>query len=194
MSDEFLGHFGVLSEDAPGMFSNFSNLFDTIAIDTLSRCYAWTYEHGGLNEYPCVREKGVSYNPKPARICHILWSDIRSNELEIYLLAILACSPTSSLANLGEFQVFEDSLAAITKFLDEAPYQSQCLPVEECVALALTLDKARHIHMGHLTLEAQASIHRWAQITILPRSHHPDGQSLRKKIATWCTLTQRRYQ
>lgn len=116
----------------------------------LENAFALSIERGGLLELDFEREEGVSYNPRPARHCHILLSDYGSRDLQ----TLEACL----LASIWELNPLDFSAAELTylhsRFPDSAPlleevYQEQpASKSARVIKLAQLLDRARHVHLS----------------------------------------------
>ena len=108
----------------------------------ITALYRWAAQHGSLEEPGIVRAAGVSFNPKPSRICQLLISEGQvtdGHSIEAALLAISSPSaePPSGFERAGE-------LAALVR----DPVLSASNSDAFSVALAIALDTVRHLHMG----------------------------------------------
>lgn len=107
---------------------------------------------GGRLERDYAREDGASFNPRPARVAQILLEDCREVVTPVVLAAAMLCSVDERSAS--EVLAQGKALASpVKKLIKEAKTPLERLAgasiSEEavCVALAVALDRARHVHL-----------------------------------------------
>ena len=120
-------HTGDLKIDSPGILRTLRNFLTPPEIEEFAEAYLTSINSGGGNEEGLTRKEGASYNPRPARVCEILIKECKENRLEVLLAALYSCAPG---CNVTEDINKESSL---------------------CIALAITLDTLRHLHMSDLS-------------------------------------------
>lgn len=121
--------------------------------ETLEQAFIYAMRNGGGEEYGFLRQPGVSFNPRPARVALILIGDVGICDAEVLAAAIIATTGE----RLEGFADGEDSTRDSVKSLARLAL----LPVSELeslqtehkhsgalIALALWLDRARHLHQA----------------------------------------------
>lgn len=159
---------GRLAEDAPGLFKDLSRLFDVGQCGYLSDCYRAAAKVGALEEAPVVREDGVSYNPKPARVCSILLKECPRYPVRIYGCSFFAVLPQVRLVTVSS--QFQSEVAALSTMGDI----TEAEPAIQNVYLSVFLDQIRHLHMTHFSDQrkrveyekAVAQLLEWEQLPI----------------------------
>ena len=121
---------GILELDSPAAKAIIQRDLGPLALKRLSASYIAAVNNGVLIESRFRRNPKVRFNPRPARIIHILLVEAKCKELEIIDSAVLASSQEAFYS--------VKNLACLTN-LDffTAPYLA-----------ALVLDELRHLHMS----------------------------------------------
>ena len=127
MTDKGHMHTGDLKTDSPGILRSLKAFLTPIEIQEFSEAYLTSIQSGGNIENGLTRKENASYNPRPARICEILIKETKESRLEVLLAALYSCAPNCTVT---EDISKESSL---------------------CIALAITLDTLRHLHMTNLS-------------------------------------------
>jgi hypothetical protein len=162
--------------------------FQQSSIDTLSTAYRFSFENGGTNEQPIKREEGVSFNPRPARICQILLQDAQERDLQALCAALLVTLARIETVPPEELQQALEVAQNARRFLSERTQVDACA---ERVALSYHLDNLRHLHMTDLPLESpRAALQRTSEI--LSRIQHEQNGRLSEMIKTSLRLMERR--
>lgn len=137
---------------SPHLHSVIQRIFkeDTAAHALLELSFTHAIEKGGLNELDFKREEGVSYNPRPARVALILLSNAQVADAEVIAAGMLASS--DPLDDLKHLEVAERARVLAHAAL-EAPEEIAKIdpPLRfevAIVALALWLDRVRHLHQS----------------------------------------------
>ena len=107
---------------------------------------------GGLAERDFLRERGVSYNPRPARVVHILVHDCGTTNAEVLAAAMIASVCEAQARDK------DNSLPEAVIELAAASKQSVgalgAVPLEaQQIAVAVRLDRARHFHLSRPSIE-----------------------------------------
>ncbi len=119
--------------------------------DALAEALTFAINHGALTELDFVRETGISFNPRPARIGLILLNEAGVRRLDPLAAAALACVHR------------DEQSAALSNFPTEiwALALSSTAPPEELsgeaqlIALSALLDRARHLHLAPVNLRSE---------------------------------------
>ncbi|MEZ4754204.1 MAG: hypothetical protein R3A13_07835 [Bdellovibrionota bacterium] len=119
-------HTGKLEEDSPGLLRTLKSFLSPAEIQEFSTAFKLVIDRGGNTENGLEREDGVNYNPRPARVCEILIKECKEIRLEVLLAALYSCAKNC-------------------KEKEEINKENSV-----CIALAITLDNLRHLHMTDL--------------------------------------------
>ncbi|MBN8549497.1 MAG: hypothetical protein J0M12_09300 [Deltaproteobacteria bacterium] len=137
--------------------------------------------NGGLIEGTSRRSPGTSFNPQPARICHILLKECDERRTEVLVAALLVPSNASlplpiSLAAASEI------LGAARAFLRKHEPSSA---EGERVALAHHLDILRHLHLTESSREESSALFNGSQNLLAACTHRAENERLVVLIQTW---------
>lgn len=112
--------------------------------------FAHAVEKGGLTELDFTREEGVSFNPRPARVALILLSNAQVTDPEVIAAGMLASS--DPLDDLKHLEVAERARVLAHAALEPPEVIASIDPAIRfevaIVALALWLDRVRHLHQS----------------------------------------------
>lgn len=135
-----------LSPNLHGSLKRFVNVDEA---ELLDYCFETAILHQGLEEIDFIREEGVSYNPRPARVALILINDAKIQDLQLISNSFLANIEKNKLENLKNEkskipeEFFQNALLA------KSPFFAENLRKEiKIISLALQLDRARHRHLS----------------------------------------------
>lgn len=148
-------HRGVLETDAPALWAALRRALPPGAPEELAGIYLAASKAGALSEQPVTREKGVSFNPRPARICQILIKECGESDTGVLAAAVLACCPEPLEVRSAPPTAREVAAAA------RAGRSKYRIPVTEparSICMALFLDDIRHLHMASLEAGERARI------------------------------------
>jgi hypothetical protein len=176
-----------LSEQAPGILGIFGRLFDTPTIHYLTRVYETALAHGGAIEHPVLREDDASFNPRPARIAQIIWTETRCQEALPYALAFLSCCHPEEQAGLSK--EFPTEVAQCFPIWQQMAMPDIDTPqLVHDIALAQMLDKARHLHMTDLSESDQREFHHFVVNEIIMCAKPSAQNSITRKLQHWAAL------
>jgi hypothetical protein len=154
----------LLENDSPNLSGKLKRKFQGIP-DDCNKAYYLASELGGNIELDFVREEGVSFNPRSARVGVILTEGVPHPSIEQLTLGILS----TLLHKAGSFeisqissQLSEDykekflSLRACFEYIENNSIEKEPLYNEESltefaqILLALFIDDMRHVHLAPL--------------------------------------------
>jgi len=144
---------GALAEYSPHLLGKLERRLYDRSLAPFEDALQFAISHGGLDEIDFKREPGVSYNPRPARVALILMDDLRVLEEEVLQAGICASIEatefpiTAALPKSLPAQVFRIAADAKCSF-SELGVQDGNEVLQ--VALALLLDRLRHLHLAPL--------------------------------------------
>ena len=155
-------HSPPLLMDAPGLWSSLCRHFHEEAMPGLEAAYAHSIARGGKEEWPVVRPEDASFNPRPARVCQILFAQGRCADLDTLIAALLAPMPPEEEA----FESWRDAhQRSLARAASGHVHQGEPLSMPGAgrqaawsVALALALDTVRHLHMTELPAEERRAL------------------------------------
>ena len=113
-------------------------------------------ELGGLAERDYRREDAVSYNPRPARLVHILLSDCGNSSEAVLAAAMIAsvCEARQATYPPSIPEEVQRLVAAAGKPLDELYAANDDA---KQIAVSIRLDRARHFHLSKPNLDQFSS-------------------------------------
>lgn len=117
----------------------------------LDEAFTWCMQNGGIDEHDFIREAGVSFNPRPARVAIILMKEEGVQDLDILTAAVLS----SCADKIHNYDNASDEIKSlVSKSMQPASIILEYKPA--VIALANRLDRARQLHRCNLK---DASIH-----------------------------------
>jgi hypothetical protein len=142
--------FELFRTECPGAAFLLGRFLDDRCLELVCQDYERVAAAGGNDELGVVREDGVSYNKRVARLLTIIAKEVACHDFETLRLSLYACAldPIDS----GEKQL-NDELALIRT--NSRPFTAEKASV---VFGALLLDRCRHVHMTSLSLPEQESL------------------------------------
>lgn len=162
-----------LEQLSPSLYRALERCCEKKGLDLLVEAFEYAVAHGGCTEHGVRRSEGVSFNPRPARICQIVLTDCAERRPEFLAAALLvACNERSAS------QALEDANALALQariFLESEHSESDC----EHLALALLLDEFRHLHMTSLSSGQIRERLDWVKEKIFPRVKQPNSERLK---------------
>jgi hypothetical protein len=144
----------------------------------LEEAFRFAMEEGGADELDFTREEGASFNPRPARLAHILIHDGEVRDPAVIVEAILASVPGGKRPNSAALPrrrlqtVEESSLIAAVRFLD----------------------RARHLHIAEKQggkVDWEQHVRQGEQLVMAVREKAP---RLSFVLASWCERVRSRLQ
>ena len=136
---------GRLSEECPGLAVLLGRYFDPTTVEMLSEDYFAAVGRGGNQEDGVIREEGVSFNPRLARIITVLLRD--GGVRDSWMLRVAVYGAVSSAG--GSLKGIDARLASEVALLMREPCAGP--PWYKTIALTYLLDRVRHLHMTTLT-------------------------------------------
>lgn len=125
---------GDLSHDSPQLAGHLRRFFSEMDRQALADIYKDVWKCGGcLDEV--LREPGVSFNPKPARLCCLLIQEGDVRDAELLSITLLSCVPRNSP------KLIPDSASAIR--CRQTPIDTRLEPLY----VVHDIDILRHAHM-----------------------------------------------
>ena len=163
----------VLIQSSPGVAALIRRHLGDAAVAVLSEAYDRAESLGGNLERGVIREEGVSFNPRMARVLTILLQDgeVRSLPLLRYSLQLGANKPQRESSEVGEG--FSDAERAL-------------------IAVAYALDRVRHLHMTTLPRAERAALLDSAERTLREASGCLPESVVLKKLAHSIDMQRRR--
>jgi hypothetical protein len=157
--------------------------FDQSSLISLAKCFYcsahYLEQDPQKQEVDFLREKGVSFNPRPARLCHILGKDLQCNDAFVLQILLLSCVGSEKFAYLVDFSFekelldgYNSVISAVSVCNGDPTYFSTLLLDEKLgdlsllVVLCHSLDRFRHFHQA---AESFQSEHRLAFLSLANR-------------------------
>ncbi len=177
----------LMLNDSPALVVLLSRAFGEGCIDVISGDYERSAVCGGNRElHGLQREEGVSFRPRIARIVTILLQDFGSRDLPTIRAAVLAAG------NIEPEDVVEEGrLAELVRASNPASVRSVDPDESKAIAVALTLDEVRHLHLTALPAAQRAVRLVEAQALASRLAGSPAIELLCKKLEHAIAMQQR---
>lgn len=135
--------------EAPALRRAIVKLLGEQAVPTIAIDYERAAALGGNMEHGIVREQGVSYNPRIARVASIAIEDGGIRDLAGVRIAIW-----STIADVGALKILDDA-AIRDRAADVLSGEKSSDSLVNTIRAAAVLDTTRHLHMTTLGVEAR---------------------------------------
>lgn len=182
---------GKLSDDARGLYVRLQNIHDAQSVELLQAIYREVYELGGCDEGHVTREPGVNFNPRPARLLHILLDDFEVEELAADGAALCLALPGSARFRMKAATLEMLELSAQAQLCLEEASGEHSLEVRFLAASA-ALDEIRHLHMSTIHFDQKREILKEMSGKFLDQFTVPEAATARVKLETAIKLQSRR--
>lgn len=171
-------HTGNFQSDAPGAYANLARIFSVDELSRLSRAYQTSADLGGISEHGTKRIKGASFNPRPGRICQILFKDCGETNCHVFEAAILACGDLPDDYSSEILNIAKDA-----KSFASAPAKQYSLAAER-IGLVLHLDQIRHLHMLEAGDDIKQGMLDLAMLALDCATTYPENSCARLMLET----------
>jgi hypothetical protein len=128
------------TQECPGLAGSLGRLYGRVVAEEFAQHYALVADLGGNDELGVVREAGVSFNPRIARVISLVIQDC--DEVTPHVLKVTVYSTLSLDADVPA--EFRSDVSAVRESTLSSPAWVSC------IALALMLDRVRHLHMADI--------------------------------------------
>jgi hypothetical protein len=128
------------TKECPGLAGSLGRLYGKDVVAQFAHDYCEAADRGGNADLGVAREEGVSFNPRIARVISLVIQEYAQITPEV--LRVVAYS-TVSLDQDVPAEVLSD-VSAVRNVTPESPEWIRC------IALALMLDRVRHLHMADI--------------------------------------------
>lgn len=177
--------------ELPNVFSALRRVVMPDACETIADVYRIVDSYGGNNEYEVLREEGVSYNHRLARLVSILLSDGGVRDASVFVTALWSALVFDANVVYGGKPakgVPEEIVGEIEQIINDPLAQ----PHGAVIRASLDLDRIRHLHISCLppearlrAIEATERLYGEALLAVLPKQ-------LCAKLQHACMLQRRR--
>lgn len=128
------------TKECPGLAGSLGRLYGKDVVAQFAHDYCEAADHGGNAELGVAREEGVSFNPRVARVVSLVIQDY--DNITPHVLRVVAYS---TVPLDGDVPVeLRSDVSAVRDVTPESPKWIKC------IALALMLDRVRHLHMADI--------------------------------------------
>lgn len=160
---------GAIRVECPALVILLERAFGEGCISLISGDYEFASKAGGnIEMHNLVREEGVSFRPRLARIMSLLLQEIPGVSLETARAALYAAARV------------------------QPPGHGAAYPEAEAIALAIELDAVRHLHMTSLDAGARSDALTKSENLERSISQEDALEPLRRKLLHAITLQRRR--
>ena len=175
----------LFRQDSPGIVFALERVLDEESIGQLFGDYEVVVAAGGNDEHGVIREEGVSYNRRIARILTIVLKEAGCRDFATLRLALYACAKDAVSVNEAEL---DREIRAVRESVNVPP---STLSVA-IVSAALLLDRSRHLHMTTMSLGEQMRCAETLGASCVLRQEVPLPEHLRKKVEYSVNVQKRR--
>ena len=170
---------GDLSFDSPGVWNMLKGAFLEPELAQIWCAYAVAAKLGALDDKPVRRASGASFNPRPARLMHILLSEAAEKRAVVIAAAAFACVDITTPCPPAYTGMREWDLGCLSRNYARSAFNSAekaeaCAGAQaaaaEAVACAYLLDELRHLHMTGLSREDRTAAMSRAESFLTNRS------------------------
>lgn len=189
--DKPTSRIGVLAHDAPAFHGALCRALTVDQIGVLVELYRAITERCGFDDADIVREPGVSFNPKPARVCQILMKNFGLYEAVVIGAGIVAAGgPRGVMATHERFP--EQATLADEALRVEAELPTSLAPFASTgIFLACLIDRCRHLHLVRLDRQELLLELDQLQEQIIPFIPENPYAFARQALTTWVLQTRR---
>ena len=137
------------TKECPGLVGSLGRLYGDEVVAQIGADYCAAADLGGNSEAGLMREEGVSFNPRIARIVSLVIQDC--DRVVPQMLRVAVYSTTSDDATEAVPPEMRTDVLAVRSASSNSPAWMQG------IALALYLDRIRHLHLVSMSDDERAS-------------------------------------
>jgi hypothetical protein len=167
-----------MRSEAPGLTFKLARIFNAEVINQLEAHYDRVVQLGGNQEEGFVREEGVSFNPRIARIASLVLEHCVSPTPEAVAAAMWSVVPDRLL----ELQATAPQLVSLVEGVFEESADQMITPIAATIRAVLLLDRLRHLHMATLSLSEKIAVLDAPRCAAVLAETFPISQQLRAKV------------
>jgi hypothetical protein len=177
-----------LVQSSPGVTALIRRYLGDSAVTTVSQEYTHAVEGGGNHEPGVVREEGVSFNPRLARILTVLLQEGKVRDLSVLCFA-LRCAGIAEDRDDGPLPHMYRSVATLREALSESSISDATIAL---VASVYCLDAVRHLHMTTFSLEVRKAFLQDMERSLAELSTYIGDSKVPQRFAHGILLQRRR--
>lgn len=170
------------TKECPGLVGSLGRLYGKEVAAELASVYARVADLGGNDELGVAREDGVSFNPRIARVLSLVIQDCDDVGLRVLTVAAYSTLP-------GEVEIPADIRADVLAVREALPSSP---PWASSVALAIMLDRVRHLHMSELPVSDKERVLSAIESSPLLTPGSGSSENLRLKVIHGVAMQRRR--
>ena len=163
-----------LEAECPGLAVLLGRYFAAPTIEALAEDYYGASARGANQEFGVVREEGVSFNPRLARILTLLLREGGVRDPWVMRVAMYGAASSEG----SPLEELDAQLAAEVRLLTLDPCSGS--PWHKTIALAYILDRVRHLHMTTMTVSEREEYLRTVEQTSIVSGDSPRDPFLGK--------------
>jgi hypothetical protein len=159
----------TLAADSPKVFQALARFLSPEELASVAQDYAQADALGGNREPRLMREEGVSFNPRLARIMSILVHDVAVRELTIIRAALYVAAIDSGF---GSANASEKTYATVPvppdlmSIVNAEGTEFQACRTRDTIRTVIALDSVRHLHQGRWSTSEREGILANAEQTL----------------------------
>ncbi len=176
-----------MKSEVPGLTCKLGRVFGSEAIDWLEVHFDRVVQLGGNYEEGLMREEGVSFNPRVARIASLVLEHSDNPIIEVIAAAMWSLVPEQVAELQGNAPEVYDLVVGVF----EQSEGSAVNPTSATIRAVLLLDRLRHLHMTSFAVAEKATVLQEAASSSVFSEEFPISQELRAKVEHAIRLQQR---
>jgi len=139
---------------SPKTYFYLKEVFSEVELEQIGKSFLNVIRIAGPEEATTIREPGVSFNPRPARLCEILCREGDEKNLSAFIAVLASVVIDQRVAPEGFSPEETINAGAIINFpnIPETPNKPSLTKetIELCF-LCRSIDKLRHLHMSSMS-------------------------------------------
>jgi hypothetical protein len=184
-----------LAADSPKVFQALARFLGPEELALVELDYTQAQALGGNSERGLMREEGVSFNPRLARIMSIIIRDLAVRD-PLVIRASLYCAVLDSGFGVEQPQMARsaelDVPAELQSLVGDAAFSSPRAEASLTIRAVIALDTVRHLHQGSSSTEEREATLLYAQSLVRRLAERDPSTQLAIKLNHAIELQRRR--
>jgi hypothetical protein len=170
------------TKECPGLAGSLARLYGKEVAAEFAGYYCEVADRAGNDELGVVREEGVSFNPRIARVISLVVQDCSEVTPRVLRAAAYSTLPP-------HVEIPTDAYSDVVAVREATPSSPEWV---SCVALALMLDRIRHLHMADIAIGEKERILSNVECSPLLTPGVGSPENLRLKVIHGVAMQRRR--
>ncbi|MEY4667921.1 MAG: hypothetical protein RL518_620 [Pseudomonadota bacterium] len=170
------------TQECPGLAGSVARLYGREVLAAFAQHYCAAADLGGNDELGVLREEGMSFNPRIARVVSLVIQECEEVTPAVLKAAVYGTVPSTVALS-------SDILAEVREVRSPSPSSPTWA---KCIALVLMLDRVRHLHMADIPVQDKETILAAAESSPLLAANGGAPQNIRLKVIHGIAMQRRR--